>query len=65
MDEDEFESDYILYLYMQVGYSMRFLSRNPETVNTEMINVSVSVRGEFDAEQLGIVRGRFEGVKIS
>lgn len=65
MDEDEFESDYILYLYMQVGYSMCFLSRNPETVNTEMINVSVPVRGEFDEERLGIVRGRFEGVKIS
>ena len=65
MDEDEFESDYILYLYMQVGYSMRFSSRNPETVNTEMINVSVPVRGEFDEERLGIVRGRFEGVKIS
>ena len=64
MDRDEFESDYI-YLYMQVGYSMLFSSRNPETVNTEMINVSIPVRGEYDEERLGIVRGRFEGVKIS
>lgn len=64
MDEDEFESDYI-YSYMQVGYSMRFSSRNPETVNTEMINVSIPVQGEYDEERLGIVRGRFEGVKIS
>ena len=50
---------------MQVGYSMRFSSRNPETVNTEMINVSIPMQGEYDEEQLGIVRGRFEGVKIS
>lgn len=52
-------------MYMQVGYSMRFSSRNPETVNTEMINVSIPMRGEYDEERLGIVRGRFEGVKIS
>lgn len=40
--------------YLQIGYSFNFVSRNPDIVNTDVLNASIPLQGEYSQLQLGV-----------